>query len=307
MSTYNGATFLDALLASLAVQWRDGDYVLVRDDGSSDDTVRKVEAWRQHHPGRIRWAPDSGEHLGVVGSFGRLLALALAAEPASGVYFLFCDQDDVWLPGKRDVMVACLTQEEVLTPDGAVLVHSDLTVVDYELNVVANSFWDYQGVVAQNNSVIELMFGNTVTGCACGMTRPLAARALPMPPQAVMHDAWLALVAALCGRIVPLAIPTVLYRQHDGNALGAVDKRLRTDEGLSWRQYGAKVWRHYAAIQRMAGALLTLFPDDVRERLGGIRFGLLRIVALNPVGAWLIWRGWRTLRFWLRGKVHANA
>ena len=37
----------------------------------------------------------------------------------------------------------------------------------------------------------------------------------------MMHDWWLALVAAGCGRLEYLPEATILYRQHSGNAIGA--------------------------------------------------------------------------------------
>ena len=41
-----------------------------------------------------------------------------------------------------------------------------------------------------------------------------------------MHDWWLALVTAAFGHICPIYAPTVLYRQHGGNNIGA--KKVRS-------------------------------------------------------------------------------
>lgn len=61
---------------------------------------------------------------------------------------------------------------------------------------------------------------NYVTGCTVVMNRHLLNCCLPVPPQAVMHDWWFALVAAVLGKTVFLDEPTVLYRQHGGNVIG---------------------------------------------------------------------------------------
>jgi hypothetical protein len=45
--------------------------------------------------------------------------------------------------------------------------------------------------------------------------------ALPIPNQALMHDWWLALVASSFGKIGFYNAPTVYYRQHNLNVLGA--------------------------------------------------------------------------------------
>jgi hypothetical protein len=49
----------------------------------------------------------------------------------------------------------------------------------------------------------------------------LARLAGPIPESALMHDWWLALVASAFGRLDFLAQPTVLYRQHARNTIGA--------------------------------------------------------------------------------------
>jgi hypothetical protein len=69
---------------------------------------------------------------------------------------------------------------------------------------------------------------NTVTGCAAMINRPLYQRARPIPAEAVMHDHWLALVAASVGRIHCVRESTLLYRQHGGNAVGAIPWSVRS-------------------------------------------------------------------------------
>ena len=53
------------------------------------------------------------------------------------------------------------------------------------------------------------------------MNRQLLALALPIPPEAAMHDWWLALVATAFGRTGYIEEPLLDYRQHAGNTLGA--------------------------------------------------------------------------------------
>ena len=95
LCTYNGARFLPAQLASLADQsftnWR----LIVSDDGSSDDTLAIVS----EHKARLGTAPvdiRNGPRQGFVKNF-----LSLACDPALFFdYYAYCDQDDVWEPGK---------------------------------------------------------------------------------------------------------------------------------------------------------------------------------------------------------------
>jgi hypothetical protein len=101
-------------------------------------------------------------------------------------------------------------------------VHSDLRVVAKNLEPVADSFWAFSQIRPEKNHLRHLVFRNTVTGCAMMCNRALLERALPIPPDAVMHDHWLALCASVFGRIGVEPRALVLYRQHGENAIGAV-------------------------------------------------------------------------------------
>ena len=94
--------------------------------------------------------------------------------------------------------------------------------MDEDLRPLGPSFWKYGRIDPRTgNSLGRLLVRNVVTGCATTINRALARLASPIPPTAVMHDWWLALVAAGCGRLEYLPEATVLYRQHSGNAIGA--------------------------------------------------------------------------------------
>jgi hypothetical protein len=70
-----------------------------------------------------------------------------------------------------------------------------------------------------------------------------------------MHDWWLALLASSFGRIGFVARPTVLYRQHGRNTVGAVD--ARDPRYLAGRALaGAETRARMRAASRQAAALL---------------------------------------------------
>jgi hypothetical protein len=66
-----------------------------------------------------------------------------------------------------------------------------------------------------------LLTQNFVTGCATVINRSLLELATPLPADVIMHDWWLALCAAACGRIEYLPHALVRYRQHGANQIGA--------------------------------------------------------------------------------------
>ena len=50
------------------------------------------------------------------------------------------------------------------------------------------------------SSLSAQLLSNTLTGCTSLMNRALLEKALPVPPEAIMHDWWLSLVASALGR-----------------------------------------------------------------------------------------------------------
>jgi glycosyltransferase involved in cell wall biosynthesis len=264
LATCNGASYLPEQLDSLLAQTCRGWRLLVRDDGSSDGTREILENYRSRHPDVIIIIPDEGQNLGACGNFSRLL------EQADAPYVMFCDQDDVWLPDKIELTLAAMRELErqhgAETPQ---LVHTDLMVVDGRLNRLGDSLWLFQCTEPQRLTKLNrLLMQNFATGCTVMINRALRDLAVPVPVEALMYDWWLALVATAFGRVAAVERPTVLYRQHGRNDIGAA----------RW-SFLANVWflfvseRRRAAIALLDAALAsqecqaTAFVDRYEERL----------------------------------------
>jgi glycosyltransferase involved in cell wall biosynthesis len=217
LATYQGAPFLSEQLDSLLSQTCQDFRIIVRDDGSADDTRKIVEAYVTRHPGRIMLLPADGQRLGASGSFAQLLGSSRAP------FVMFCDQDDVWTPDKVEITLAAMRDlERSHGADTPLLVSTDLKVVDERLNVIAESFWAYQRLHPERlKRLSRVLVQNFATGCTVMVNRALIDLARPIPAEAIMHDWWLALVATRFGKAQPLARPTVLYRQHGRNDVGA--------------------------------------------------------------------------------------
>ena len=224
LSTYEGARFIEDQLDSIIEQMDPGCRLLIRDDGSKDGTPELVERYAAHSDGKIVLMKDGLERLRARGSFSRLL------EASDADYVVLCDQDDIWLPGRISKPVERIRRlEQELGNDVPILVHTDLVVVDEELRTIAPSFCDYIHINPRRGaSLNRLLVQNIVTGCASTFNRALVNLARPIPPQALMHDWWLGMIAAALGRLEYLAEPTVLYRQHGSNNVGAFRWSLAT-------------------------------------------------------------------------------
>jgi glycosyltransferase involved in cell wall biosynthesis len=217
LATYNGGKYLHELIDSIISQSLQSWRLLIRDDGSTDKTLSILSQYAEKFPNNIKIVNDAYGRLGPAKSFERLLFLS------SAPYVAFCDQDDVWLPDKLKVQMNAMLDAEPRLPNNCpLLVHTDMLVVDKNMNVLSKSFWKYQNINPANmTSLQRLLIQNHVTGCAILINRSLADISVPVPANAKMHDWWIALVAIVSGKIVWVEHPTVMYRQHDANDTGA--------------------------------------------------------------------------------------
>lgn len=287
LATHNGEPYLAQQIDSLLAQDDADLHILVRDDGSSDATPGLIADYAERWPERLEPLPPDGRRLGARGSFDALLAHALA-HPRGFQRFMFCDQDDVWLPDKVRSLRQAL---EAGVDDEPRLAHGDMRVVDQNLNPIAPSFWRRQRVDPGNTQLGRMLLQNSVTGHSALFNRALAELASPIPADAFMHDWWLALTAAAFGTIAAVDRPLTLYRQHTGNVLGS---RHRTAARfLSWTHWRRKILRpgRHAAILRQAEAWIARYGDRLDEPT---RRRLAPIMGITRAG-WPA-RRWRLLR-----------
>lgn len=216
MATYNGERFLERQLASIAGQTLAPCELVVRDDGSSDATMQILRQFAQVAPFPVIVANEAPAlRLGPAYSFGRALAFA------SGDLVCLADQDDEWLPDKLAVLHKRVQEVTAQSgPAAPILVHHDLHVIDAEGNTLHPSMNDSSQLQAEATPFKRRLLQNTVTGCASMFNRALLLRALPFPPVILMHDHWLALVAACSGRVVFEPACLARYRQHGHNVVG---------------------------------------------------------------------------------------
>ena len=104
MSTYNGEKYLREQIDSILKQTQVDAQLIVRDDGSSDGTVRILEEYSRNYPNVSFY---QGTNVGVGKSFLELLKNAPQAD-----YYSFADQDDVWLEDKLNHAVSIIRQIE---------------------------------------------------------------------------------------------------------------------------------------------------------------------------------------------------
>ena len=235
LSTWNGARHLADQLRSYDAQTHPDWDLRWRDDGSRDRTRDILAAFGRGGP-----LADDGRALGVAGSFTSLLRAHLAEDLDAIV--AFSDQDDVWLPEKLARGVAALAR---IPADVPALYCARQHLVDDALDPIGLSP-AVRHPPAFPNSLTE----NIATGCTV-MLNPAAQRlaARDDPPDGTLHDWWACLlVTAAGGLVICDPEPTILYRQHGGNAVGAPRSAAR---------------RALAAARRGPGRFMTVLRNNV--------------------------------------------
>lgn len=216
MSTFNGDRFLGEQIESILSQDHAEFRLVVRDDGSSDDTVRILNDYKGRDE-RIVLVDDNRGNIGASASFFTLV------DRSDADLIMLSDQDDIWLRAKVSRTFSLLQEMiDLHGNENPLAVFTDLKVVDEELAVIADSFWSHQKLdptISQNWR--SLVAQNVVTGCTMMFNKSAKSVVLPCALPTMMHDHWIAAKIAKSGHIAYTPEPTVLYRQHGRNVEGA--------------------------------------------------------------------------------------
>lgn len=202
MSVYNGEKYLEQQLDSLLTQKNVEAKILVRDDGSSDNSINILNKYQNEN---ANISVVFGENIGVIPSFFELIKL-------SGDYpfFAFCDQDDIWLDDKLDRALAFFDASEIQ------MYCSKAQLVDEKLNAIKTT---HKGVANKSSAMIQ----NIAIGCTCVIDdkmRNFLLQHLPSYSEIQMHDSWFYKVAVYFGKVHFDDEARILYRQHSNNVSG---------------------------------------------------------------------------------------
>ena len=206
MATYNGRRFLAEQLNSILGQLGPDDEVVVVDDASSDGTADWLDGLGDP---RIRLYRHY-ENAGYIRTFEDALTRA------TGDVLLLSDQDDVWLPGHRDLLVSAALESGIAA--------SNLHLLDRR---------GFPGPYGQRDWALRrgdsdrprrnlagILAGNRpYFGCAMAVDASLLGLVLPFPAWLYeSHDLWMAICGNVAQRMAHLEERTVARRLHDANA-----------------------------------------------------------------------------------------
>lgn len=207
MSTYNGEKYLKEQIDSLLSQKGVNVNILIRDDGSIDNTISMLREYSQKYD-NIEYY--SGHNLGPAYSFLDLMKKSKEAD-----LYAFCDQDDVW---DEDKLLVAATKLDELDSSKPIMYYSNLRIVDSELNYIRESHSYLQEHKCKYGALLEYM----PTGCTVVFNEITRKFVNEVTPEYLsMHDIWMYVLCKMFGETIYDFESHISYRQHSNNVVGA--------------------------------------------------------------------------------------
>lgn len=215
LASYNGAEYITEQIRSILAQNNRDWKLYIYDDCSEDDTEQIVRGFMAENPDRIFFKRNE-TNLGSTRNFLNGVLDSPAAD-----YYMFCDQDDLWLKDKISLSLKLMHKlEKRYGKDKPALVYTDAIIVDKGLNYINNSFIRTDRLKPKRTDISHLLMENKCLGCTELFNAALMHK-ITIPRDGIRyHDWWVALIASSYGHIRYLHIPTLLYRQHGNNQVG---------------------------------------------------------------------------------------
>jgi len=221
LCTYNGAKFLSEQLKSIADQTLPVDELVVCDDRSKDNTIEIIRSFAEKcaFPVHIH---INETNLGSTKNFEKCLSLC------TGDIIFLCDQDDKWRADRVQKQADYLNEH----PDKDA-VFCDAMKMGDDSKPVGSTIWEEIEFDLKKQDkwktgrAHEILFtGFIVTGATLAIRKSCLARLMPFPTHVpdLIHDAWMAMVLSLEGKIDFIPDTLIYYRIHSSQQVGFGNK-----------------------------------------------------------------------------------
>ncbi len=194
LASYNGEKYIGDQVRSILSEIGDDDELIVSDDGSQDNTCIIVESFGDT---RVKLLHNIRRH-GINSNFENAL------RHAKGEIIFLSDQDDIWLPGKKDACIEALK-------DSFCVVH-DAYITDADLNVLEDSFFRS---FRCKTGFVHNWIKNGYLGCAMAFHREILDIALPIPESLpVWQDIWIGSLCQIKHEVTFIPYKGIKFRRH---------------------------------------------------------------------------------------------
>ncbi len=214
LAVYNGEKYMKVQIDSIINQTNRDWALYIRDDASTDLTREIIADYCLKYDNIIA-VKDSLGNLGCFENFRQLLRVVDAD------YYMLSDADDYWLTEKVQVSYDFIRGKEKQYPQIPIMVHTDKSIADSELNIRHASDW----ISGHYNpdSISDFKYApRYIVGGATSTINHLAKICSIEPPLfSISHDGWMTLQTARYGKIFAIHQSLLVYRRHGNNTTGA--------------------------------------------------------------------------------------
>lgn len=207
LSAYNGEKYIDQQIISILEQKEVELWLIIRDDGSKDNTIEEIERISLHHNNITL---IKGENVGFIKSFSQLILEANKHKDYD--YFAFADQDDIWHPNKLKVAISKLEEFDDSTPN---MFASNCNLVDSN-GLFLKTLRNY----SLNYKIGNVLYGACLQGCSMVFNKKAVELYASHPTENTYHDVWMLYICVYFGHFIYYKKPLFNYRIHENNAIG---------------------------------------------------------------------------------------
>ena len=180
LSTYNGEKYLSRQLDSILNQSFKNFTLYVRDDFSSDSTKLIIQEYQSKY-NNIILIDDLNINIGANKSFYFLLNKVQAD------YYMFCDQDDIWLDNKLQIQIEEIKKIKMLQSKPVVIFH-DLSLMNSKGDLIYNSLFNHKKIKIDDVTFESLFVKNIITGCTCIINNSMRDEMLKISPNKIWFE-----------------------------------------------------------------------------------------------------------------------
>ena len=220
LASYNGELFIEKQISSILKELSSADEIIIVDDCSNDNTIKKINSFDDPRIKLYSNEVNSGE----VYSFNKAILLSVNQN------IFLSDQDDIWIPGRVEMMLDCLNNPKTL------LVSSNFSWINNDDDPITIF---YDGVSSDTSkryfkNVVDIFIGKTnYFGCAMAFKKDLVPIICPIPSFIESHDLWIAKAGNIMKSNAHLNEHTFFKRKHDSNVTSTISDRSLMKKFLS--------------------------------------------------------------------------
>ncbi len=249
ITTCNGENWIAEQIVSILDQSYQNIEIVVCDDASTDSTLNIVS---ELLVGTKHQILGGRERIGVNRNIQRGL------NACRGDYIAICDQDDIWLPEKIEVLLGAIGEASAVWCDSELIGAGGERLND----TLMNSY--YKADAPTGRCPLKLFYKNAVSGHAMLFRRQLLDVALPLV-EVPMYDQQLAIAAAISDGLSYEQSALTLHRQHADNQANKFITAAAPKNALSTSTRGGRQEKDRRRVENLYAVIA--YALDVHKRI----------------------------------------